>query len=121
MKITVDKIVTVALQDFADLHGFEIIVKERPTSIMRDMGMEETDRYYAQFENVEVSGDGVLIGIFGNGMTPHDAIVNYCQEIEGKKLIFKAYSTQRKEIWAPVALTYAKDFNNPKKGESHVP
>ena len=84
----------VSLDAFADEHRLIMRVTERAV----DSGLP---RYLARFEHVEISRHGLLIGEFGNGETPAEAIQNYAHLIRGQRLVFGAYGPDRKTFTAP--------------------
>ena len=59
---------------------------------------DKNARFYASFEDVEVKGRGVLIGAFGDGSTPEEAMEDYLKKIMGKVLVYRAMSEYRKEV-----------------------
>lgn len=93
MKIETHTYPESTIEEFADEHGLVMEVRER-----NEIG---NSHWYAHFKNVEVKGDGVLIGKFGNGATPGDAIANYAKEISDTTLVVGAYSEERRDIRVP--------------------
>jgi len=95
-----------ALSDFADKHGLVMQVKERTrTELWRGFDYE-SNRYYAQFRDVDVKDGAVLRGTFGNGRTPEAAMANYAKEISGKLLVKDWHKPdERKEFHAPELTT----------------
>lgn len=87
-----------SLEAFAEQHGLVMEVRERPKSF----GLA---RYLAHFKDVEVMRDGVLVGKFGNGDTPDEAIADYARQIEGHRLAYRAYQPDRREMQVPNDLT----------------
>ena len=79
--------------DFEKEHGLDLVITERSKEYMNPVY-----KFYARFENTETKGDGILIGEYGNGNTPEEAINDYCNLISGKRIVFKAYTEERKEI-----------------------
>lgn len=84
----------VKFEDFADKHGLIMQVRERG-------GANASAAYYAHFGDVEVMERGCLIGEYGNGATPEEAIENYRRALRGKRLAYKAGSPWRVEIQCP--------------------
>jgi len=82
MKVTVNRMQTSTLEDFADKYGLELVVDERG----RPVG--DPRRFYARFRYTDVRQDGCLVGVFvsGDGASPADAIENYTEAISGKIL-----------------------------------
>lgn len=59
-------------------------------------------RFYATFESGEVKDGCCLVGSFGNGTSPSEAINEYANEIAGETIVFHARSKDmRKEFVAP--------------------
>lgn len=95
MQIKMNSIPRTTLQEFADQHGLVMEIYERDTKEFPLLL-----RYYARFENCEISDGIVLISAFGNGKTPDDAMEDYTKQISGKKLIVSTNET-RVVIHAP--------------------
>lgn len=87
-----------ALHTFADEHELVMELTERPKAY----GLS---RWCARFKQVEIKGDGVLIGAHGDGDTQEAAIADYARRIEGHVLVFRAFHPERKEIQVPNDLT----------------
>lgn len=65
----------------------------------------QDNRWTALFEDCDIQDDGALIRVYGNGKTPHEAIIAYVQRIKGQKIVFYAMSkTQRREFIVPKDL-----------------
>jgi len=90
VKITIKAKERMTLEDFADKHNLEMIVREY------DWG------WAASFENAEVKDGSVLISEYGSGSDPESAILNYKKIISDKTLVIGAYTTSRREICVPV-------------------
>ena len=59
-------------------------------------------RYYALFKSCDVKDGCLLVGSFGNGATPEEAIANYAPKIALRTLVYKAFSkNERKEMKVP--------------------
>jgi len=92
-----DKLFTI--EEFAENHNLEMVVNEReniPPSI--------SGRFYASFKHCDLKDGGMLCGAYGDGITPENAIKEYAKRINGELLVFNAYSEDRREIWAHLAL-----------------
>lgn len=63
----------------------------------------------ARFDRCELASipPGGLVGEYGTGPTPTDALADYVQRIKGRTLIFDATSERRREFVAPRTLTAA--------------
>ena len=86
------------VEEFAEKHGLIMEVHERSAE-------DSPDRFYAHFENSDITGDGVLIGAFGNGATAQEAIKNYAEEISGKVLAIDAWTVlNRRNIPVPILV-----------------
>lgn len=92
----------VGLEDLEKEHGFKVEIHERG----RDLAMFTGWRYFATAKNLEERGDGILIGISGNGNTPEDALRAFCDSIQGRRMVVNGYSDKRSEFDAPHAITW---------------
>lgn len=92
MKILEELVKHGTIEEFADNHGLEMSVKER------SLPVGDPTRYYARFQHVDVMGDGVLIGTFGNGATKEEAIAAYAEKISMKTLIFHGNTPREQRI-----------------------
>lgn len=79
------------IEEYADVIGKEIHITRYPN---------QDNRYMARFE-AEIKGDGVLIGKYGNGRTPTEAINSYVKKIKGQILVFNSYTDRRVELKVP--------------------
>lgn len=61
---------------------------------------DSNKKYYASFNNANIKEKGCTIGKYGDGMTPDEAIINYCLEISGKEMWF-GYSDDCFKIKVP--------------------
>lgn len=95
MKIEYDTIPRMTIEEFADANGLVMEVHER-------RGWTGVGRYYAKFTQVEVMEGGCLAGTFGDGLTPEEAIRAYAREISEKRIAYRAYHDDRKNIDVPV-------------------
>lgn len=85
------------LEEFAERYGLVMAVSERS---LAEHSVHV--RFTAHFKCVEVKTDGhMLAGYFGNGPTPEIAIQDYGRKIAGRRLVFNAYTPDRKEFDAP--------------------
>ena len=87
----------IKIEDWIVSLGLDIEVKYRDPKFATSKDM----RYYASIPNCEVSDGYFLTGSYGNGSTPLRAVRAYAKEISGKKLVFNAYQSHRKELIAP--------------------
>lgn len=85
------------IEEFAELHDLTMEVRERPVALQKH------GRFTASFEKSEIKDGGLLIGLYGNGNTPEEAIAGYGKQISGKLLVINAYGdpVKRKEILVP--------------------
>lgn len=95
MQITIEAIPESSIAEFAKQHDLKFKVVERKEP--KDSPM----RYYAHFDDVDVKEYHFLIGEYGNGTTPKQAINDYARKIEFKILVFNAYGKDRREIKVP--------------------
>lgn len=82
--------------DFEKEHGLDLVVTERSKEYHNPVF-----KFYARFETTETMDGGLLIGEYGNGNTPEEAIHDYCFRISEKRIVFKAMTDERKEIKVP--------------------
>lgn len=92
---TLETIAVMTIREFAQLHGLEMVVTERRGEL------KSPSRFYAQFKNAEVKGNGTLSSEYGNGNTPEAAILDYIPHIELKTLAIGAYTDSRRDIQVP--------------------
>ena len=96
-----DLIETKEILDFEQEIGYELVVHERPIH----SGLSP---FYACFKGAESMEDGCLVGRYGNGNTVDEALSDYCKQISCRRMVFGAYTPERKEIQFP----YLKHSNN---------
>lgn len=92
MKITTDTIRQGTIGEFAAEFGLTMNVRERRVPI------GSRNRFYAHFDDCEVKDGCVLIGEYGNGSTPEEAIADYATKISMKQIVVGAFTNGRKEI-----------------------
>ena len=78
-------------------------LKELQKMINADLvfGIGISDNYYCRFSYVEFKenkSSGVLTALAGRGDTVISALHNYCEQISGKLLVYKAMSEDRLEL-----------------------
>jgi hypothetical protein len=95
MKIIYNEIPTITIDEFADKHDLTMVVHERRKSV------GSPDRYWAEFDHSEIGDGCILIGTYGNGATPEEAIDDYAGKIELKHLVINAFGKNRIEIDVP--------------------
>lgn len=105
MQIIMNTVSRMTLQGFAEQHNLVMEINERDPNEHPNL-----PRYYASFEHCEVKGDGVLIGEFGNGETPEEAMENYAKRISNKRLVLLIPGKDRFELKAPM-LRFVVDNN----------
>lgn len=62
-------------------------------------------RWSAKFEFCEVKDGVMLVGEYGNGKNPTQAIDDYLKRILGKTIVFNAMADSRREFNVPATLT----------------
>lgn len=98
MKITVHELPRMTVEEFADLHDLEMEVRER-------FSEDGPYRFYAHFSETEESRGGLLVGVYGDGGSPEEAIANYAKAISGKLLVVQPFSPEgRKKISVPILI-----------------
>lgn len=93
---TVKRYPVSALEKFTKDNALDLVVLER-----EHYNEGDPMKYYARYEDSYVLGDGVLIGSFGNGGTPEDAVRNWGEKISLKTLVIGAWGSSRREIRVP--------------------
>jgi hypothetical protein len=106
----VERIPTVSIKEFAACHGLRLVVRERRVAARIDQRGPD-NRFYATFDGAEIKGDGVLIGMFGNGATIDEAIQAYAREISVHTLVVDAYREARREVIVPRLFHDTEDKN----------
>lgn len=99
MRTIQNSIEQIDIEKFADRYGLIMEIHERAKLI------GHTGRYYAHFRDAEVREGSLLIGVFGDGSTPREAITNYAREISLRNLIIDAMGEARREIPVPRLYT----------------
>ncbi len=92
MLVVLEKIPVGSIREFALRHRLKIVVRERPFPI------GDPSRFYAKFANCDTKGCGVLIGEFGNGSTPEEAVQAYANKISLKTLVHRGNTTDERLI-----------------------
>jgi len=85
---------TKEILDFEKELKIELVVNERSKTY-------NLPKYYVSFENAEVMENGMLCGCSGNGNTIDEALLDYCKEIETKRMALFAYTDKRYEVVCP--------------------
>lgn len=104
------KINLIETKEILDLEkeiGYELEVNERPISSASIKGLH---RFYVSFKEGEVMQGGCLIGSSGNGNTIDEALQDYAKQISCTRMVFGAYTNNRKEISFP-KLVHTKMLN----------
>ena len=97
MKVIINNLDKVNLEDFANEYNLTMLVSERDMAA-QVLGMS---KYTAKFKGVEVKKGLTLEGAYGNANTPEDAIKDYCKQISGKWIVANAYGKDRMMVYAP--------------------
>lgn len=80
----------------ADLIGRDLVIRRYAN---------QSGRWMCLFENGEVMDRGALVGVFGNGVTPTEAVQDYCKQIVGCRMAFDAMTPARRtEFTMPADL-----------------
>jgi len=95
MKTVQHRIPALCIEAFAEQNDLTMETRERKKPI------GDPTRFYAQVADAEVKDGRCLVGCYGNGATPEDAIKDYAKEIELKTIVIGAFSPNRKEIEVP--------------------
>ena len=97
MKVIINNLDRVNLEDFANEHNLTMLVSERDIAAQA-LGLS---KYTAKFKGVEVKKGLTLEGAYGNANTPEDAIKDYCKQISGQWIVVNAYGNNRMMVYAP--------------------
>jgi hypothetical protein len=92
MEIVKDFIKQGSIQEFAVANNLRMLVKERR------LPADDACRFYACFEDCDIKGDGVLIGEFGNGSTPEQAIEAYAKKISLRTLVIHGNTDRERTL-----------------------
>ena len=94
MEIVESFVPEATLEAFADQYGLvmELYEREEPR--------EPGSRFYAHFRHTDVMDNEMLVGVYGNGATPEQAIANYGPEISLRRIAV-GYGSERREIKVP--------------------
>jgi hypothetical protein len=99
MKIVKNLLERMTLEQFANKHELVMEIYERPHDITW------AEPFYANFVHAELAENGCLVGAYGNGYSPEDAIKDYAKRISGKRLVLNAFTNEkRKEILVPILI-----------------
>ena len=99
MEVVIKAIPRLTVEQFADRHGLVMEVFERNPKVGMLTGKFEP--FYAHFRSSDVKEGSVLIGEFGNGQTPAEAIADYASRISNRVLVVNASTDQRRELTVP--------------------
>ena len=83
------------IEDYADIVNVYLIIRRY---------CNQDNRYSAEFENAEIKEGGCLAGVYGNGKTATEAVLNYVEQIRGKRIVFDAFGKNRREFDVPNTL-----------------
>ena len=95
MNTRTETIPQMTIEEFADSHGLEMVVRERKRP------ENDPSRYYASFDGAEVKEGAFLASAFGDGPTPEKAIADYAKRISLTRLVLNAYKSSRQEFDVP--------------------
>jgi len=68
--------------EFADVIGKDLILRRYEN---------QSGRWTCQFERGEIKDGIFLVGEYGNGQTPDEAIQDYVEKIRGTRIVFSGY------------------------------
>jgi hypothetical protein len=83
------------ITEYADAINVEIVLRYYPN---------QNGRWMAEFDDTYVMENGCLRGSFGNGRSPHGAMMAYADEIRGKRIAINSGKPRRREFVVPVTL-----------------
>ena len=78
------------IEELGDIMNEGLVIRQRANN-------EDLEKYYCSFEGAEVKEAIGLIGAFGDGDTPNEAIADYVARIQGKVLVLGAHRDERRE------------------------
>lgn len=107
MKITVKKFGDPSIQtleQLADKYDLEMEAVERDLALWFN---DKRARYFARFQHVDVMKDGFLLGVFGDGETPSDAIAKYAERLRGRRIVIRPMDKSKR-----VELDLSNDFHS---------
>jgi len=85
------------IEEYADALNVDLIIRRY---------CNQDNRYMAEFENAEIKEGNCPNGIYGSGKTAAEAIVDYVEQIKGKRIIFNAGHENRREYNVPKDLYF---------------
>lgn len=94
MKIKKEYLETISLEEFAENYDLTLVIRKREES---DSNM----KYYAFFENCEVSKGEYYSLNHGNGRTPEEAILRYIENISEQHMAERPYTKKYRSITVP--------------------
>ncbi len=95
MRITIESIQEITIEEFAEKHDLEMVIRERKTKL------SDPSRFYAMFRYAEVVDGGMLVGVSGDGFTHERAISDYASKISLRTIAIHAMRPERKTIEVP--------------------
>ena len=106
MQTTILPLARIAIADFAEEHGFNLLVKERKAT-------KVISPWIAYFEGVTLYQDRIRkTRSYGRGMTPAEAIRDYAILISNKQLVSLTPISDRRSVIAVPALVVETDMPN---------
>lgn len=105
MKINLIK--TKEITDLEKEIGYELEVNERPINSLNEKIL---NRFYVSFKDGEVMQGSCLLGKYGDGNTIDEALKDYANQISCTRMVFGAYTNNRKDISIP-KLVHTKMLN----------
>ena len=103
MEIKTILIPETTIEQLAEKNGLVMEVHERGGSV------RNPQRFYAHFSTCDTKKGNFLVGSFGNGSTPEEAIVNYGREISEQIIVIDARGAGRREIAVPRIIPNEKE------------
>lgn len=106
MEVVIKKRPRMTLEEFADAHGLMMEVYEIAPVYGFPKGSDKS--WFASFQNTQIWDNGCLMGAFGNGATPEDAMREYGNRISECRLVIDPYRHNRREIEVPIIIPTAQ-------------
>lgn len=109
MQIKRNLVPEMPVEQFAVTYGLTMVVNERRMD--RWQRCNGLKCFTACFESAEVAEGGMLRGVYGEGETEAEAIADYCDQINGERLVLNAFRSERREIAVPRLLAPATSMD----------
>lgn len=112
MKIERELIERMSIQSFARREDLVMEVKERERDTLDSF--RDISPIYADFRGVSLVEGSFLVGAHGNGQTEKEAIIDYMNQISGKKIKIESfnYPNRKENSYVRVPYLYYDEEDN---------